>query len=167
MIKYKLTEETTHDPYTDAVLYRIQALRNFGDVREGDLGGFVESEMNLSHEGKCWIYDDVMVFDKASVRHDAKVFGECQIFDSAVVAENAHIDGKFDISDKMYIGGGTDDVINGIESIYDPNENINDETDVMNIMDKKMKKQDEEIYELKKRETHYISIIQSLSNQIK
>ena len=40
----------------DAVLRRIKALRSFGDVKEGDLGGWIEKESNLSHEGNCWVY---------------------------------------------------------------------------------------------------------------
>ena len=30
------------------------------DVHQGDLGGFVESERNLSQEGSCWIYDNAL-----------------------------------------------------------------------------------------------------------
>ena len=29
-------------------LYRIQALKSFSDVKEGDIGGFVQGENNLS-----------------------------------------------------------------------------------------------------------------------
>jgi hypothetical protein len=38
-------------------LYRIQALKSFSDVKEGDIGGFVQGENNLSQFGNCWIYD--------------------------------------------------------------------------------------------------------------
>ena len=33
---------------------RIKALRSFMNVSKGDVGGFVEKEENLSHEGDCW-----------------------------------------------------------------------------------------------------------------
>jgi hypothetical protein len=36
-------------------LYRIKAVRDFSDVKKGDIGGYVESEDNLSHEGDCWV----------------------------------------------------------------------------------------------------------------
>lgn len=54
--KYRLTGEKSE--YDESVIFRIQALKDFGDVKAGDLGGWVESEDNLSHEGDCWIYDD-------------------------------------------------------------------------------------------------------------
>jgi len=47
--KYKSTGETIqHDGVT---LHRIQALRSFGDVKEGDIGGWIEKESNLWHDG--------------------------------------------------------------------------------------------------------------------
>lgn len=32
-------------------LFQIKALVSFGDVKEGELGGFVEKEENLDHDG--------------------------------------------------------------------------------------------------------------------
>ena len=49
--KYRLTEETIN--YNLKTLYRIEALKDFGDVKRGDKGGFIESENNLSHYGNC------------------------------------------------------------------------------------------------------------------
>ena len=54
-------------------LYRIESLRNFDDVKIGDRGGFIESEMNLSHSGFCWIYDEAKAFERARVRSGAKL----------------------------------------------------------------------------------------------
>jgi hypothetical protein len=54
MKKYELTNEKIK--YGEKTLYRIKALRTFGLVNEGDLGGFVKSEDNLSH-CNCWIFD--------------------------------------------------------------------------------------------------------------
>ncbi len=39
--KYQLTDETQN--YYGKTLYRIQALKDFGDVKAGDKGGWVES----------------------------------------------------------------------------------------------------------------------------
>lgn len=39
-------------------LFQIRALISFGDVKEGDLGGYIEKEENLSHDGnacKMWM----------------------------------------------------------------------------------------------------------------
>ena len=54
-------------------LYRIEALRNFGYVKKGDLGGWIEKEDNLSQSGTCWVYDEAIVFQDAKVSGKAKV----------------------------------------------------------------------------------------------
>ena len=61
MRKYELTDETKQ--FGSSTLYRIRALRDFGDVKAGDLGGFVENETNLSHRGDCWIANNALVCD--------------------------------------------------------------------------------------------------------
>lgn len=69
--KYKLTEETLE--IDGHVLHCIIALRSFGKVKEGELGGWIEKESNLSHEGDCWIYNDAIVYGNAKVCGNAKV----------------------------------------------------------------------------------------------
>jgi hypothetical protein len=49
--KYELTTEKKNG------LYRIRALKSFGDVKEGDLGGFIESEKNLSQKDNFFSSD--------------------------------------------------------------------------------------------------------------
>ena len=51
-------------------LYRIRALKSFGDVRTGDIGGFVQFEANLSQEGDCWVYGDSRVYLGGRVEGD-------------------------------------------------------------------------------------------------
>ncbi len=46
---------------------RIKALRSFGDIREGAVGGFVEKEENLDHCGDSWVSGDAGVFGDARV----------------------------------------------------------------------------------------------------
>lgn len=58
--KYELTSETT-TLLNGTVLHRIRALRDFGDVKAGDLGGFIEKESNLSHDGDAWVSGDARV----------------------------------------------------------------------------------------------------------
>ena len=51
-------------------LHRIRALRDIGKkVKAGELGGFVESERNLSFE----VGDDAWIFDDAIACNDAYV----------------------------------------------------------------------------------------------
>ena len=48
-------------PTQSRTLCRIKALKDFGDVKAGDLGGYIEDYKNLSHDGNCWIYDNAKV----------------------------------------------------------------------------------------------------------
>ena len=65
-------------------LYRIKALRDFGDVKAGQLGGWVEKESNLSHEGNCFVYDDAEVWNDAKVTENAIVKGNSKVSGSMV-----------------------------------------------------------------------------------
>jgi hypothetical protein len=89
----------------DRTVYRIRALRDFSDVRRGDLGGYIEDESALAHEGEAWIQDAAQVYGpNARVSGDARVTGEAwvlglvdgeaQICDLAVVAEHAQVGGR-------------------------------------------------------------------------
>ena len=71
MKKYELTTDTKI--VLGKKLFRIKALVSFGNVKAGDLGGYVERENNLSHEGKAWVFGDAKVSGKAWVSGDAKV----------------------------------------------------------------------------------------------
>ena len=75
--KYELTEETLE--INGHVLHRIMALRDFGEVKKGDLGGFIEKESNLAHDWNCWIYNDAVVRDDAMVCGEARVYGKAVI----------------------------------------------------------------------------------------
>ena len=105
--KYKLTEEIIK--VDDSILYRIEALRDFNDVKKGDKGGFVEKEENLSQYGDCWVYDNAMVFgnaevyynarvhDNAMVYDNAKIFGDAQVYGDTLVCDNAVVCGNAEI----------------------------------------------------------------------
>ena len=89
--KYKLTEETIN--VDGRTLYRIEALKDFNDVKKGDKGGFIENEKNLSQRGDCWIYDNAKVLGEAMVCCNAKVYGNAKICDYAVAYDNAIVFG--------------------------------------------------------------------------
>lgn len=101
--KYILTDETlivnTH------VLHRIKAVKDFGDVKAGELGGFVESESNLSHEGACWVYDEAQVYEEARIYDEALVYGEARIYDEAWVCGEARVFGEARIYGKAQVYG--------------------------------------------------------------
>lgn len=54
MKKFKLTSEFIVD-ISGVKLFRIKALIEFGNVKAGDLGGYIEKEENLSHMGDAWV----------------------------------------------------------------------------------------------------------------
>ena len=91
--KYKLTDETIS--LNGVTLYRIEALKYFGEIKKGDKGGFIESENNLAHEGNAWVsdnahvYGDACVFNNAHVYGNAFVSGYAQVYGDAFVYGNA------------------------------------------------------------------------------
>lgn len=95
--KYELTNETIE--YKGRILHRIKALISFDYIDADDLGGFVESEQNLSHWGNAWIYHDAKACDNATVSDNAKVYGE------AIISGNAQLRGCPVISDYTEIYG--------------------------------------------------------------
>lgn len=102
MKKYKLTDETIE--YNCVTLYRIEALRNFGSIKAGDKGGFVQSYHNLSQEGDCWIHGEVKVFGNAKVYENAQVFGSAEVCGYASVKGYAFVFGRAKVYDwaKVY-----------------------------------------------------------------
>lgn len=66
-------------------LLQIRAKKDFGDVKKGDIGGWIEKEENLDSEGTCWVYDQAIVCEDAIVRGDAKVQGRARVSDSAFI----------------------------------------------------------------------------------
>ena len=53
--KFELTAEFVTNIFGKK-LFRIKALMAFGDVKEGELGGYLEKEENLDHDGNAWVY---------------------------------------------------------------------------------------------------------------
>lgn len=127
--KYRLTDMTYTLPDSSIVLHRIEALIDIPrhNVKAGDLGGWIESEKNLSQEGDCWVgcsarvfedacvygnafvcayahvyghayvYDDAAVFGFAVVRDDAWVYGQAKVYGSAIIKGTSEIHGCVDI----------------------------------------------------------------------
>ena len=89
--KYKLTDETIS--VNGRTLYRIEALKDFGDVKKGDKGGYVEKEENLSQSGGCWVYRDAAVYGSAKVYGDAEVYDDAAVYGDAQVYGDARVYG--------------------------------------------------------------------------
>ena len=80
MKKYELTEETV--TVYGKTLYRIRAVRDFGSVKTGEFGGYIEKEENLSHFGNAWVSGDAKVYGEARVSGNAWVYGNAEVFNT-------------------------------------------------------------------------------------
>lgn len=77
-------------------LHQIKALIDIPDrmVRTGDLGGWIESEENLSHEGSCWVDGEAKIYGHANVRDNACVCENACVCDNACVCGYAEVYGN-------------------------------------------------------------------------
>lgn len=111
MKKYELTNNSK--TVYGKKLFQIRALVDFGDVKAGSLGGYVEKEENLSQCGESWVYNNAMVFDnakvygKAGVYGNAMIHGDAMIHGYAMVRDDAMIYGNAMVYDNAKICGNT------------------------------------------------------------
>ena len=121
--KYILLDSRVYTIECHRNLYQLQAIRDFGDIKAGDLGGYIEKESNLSHDGNCWVYDYAKVFDNARVTSDAfvsedavvcgnaglfgnaQVSGDAQVYGNARVINNAQVMGNVHVSGNARVCG--------------------------------------------------------------
>ena len=101
--KYELTDETKE--INGRTLHRIVAVRDFGGIKKGTQGGWIEKESNLSHEGNCWVYDEAMVFKNAEVSGNAKVLDHATVYDNAVVFHNTAVYGSAEVFGNAMVYG--------------------------------------------------------------
>ena len=102
--KYELLTDDTID-YFGRTLYRIKAKIDFGDVKKGQLGGFVEKEKNLSHYGNAWVSDDAWVTDNARVSDNAMVSGNARVSGNACASDNAMVSDDAMVSGNASVSG--------------------------------------------------------------
>lgn len=88
-------------------LFRIKATMDFGNVHTGDLGGYIEKEENLSHDGLCWVGDNAMVYGDAMVGMDAKVFDYSRVYGNAVICGSAIISYWSQVFDNAHVSGNS------------------------------------------------------------
>ena len=91
MGKYEFTDEIK--VVNGIALHRIKAITDFGNVKAGELGGFIKKRANLSDEGNAWVYGNAEVSGNAEVYGDARVFGNAEVSDNAEVFGDARVCG--------------------------------------------------------------------------
>ena len=101
MKKFELTSEFITDIF-GVKLFRIKALVEFGNVKKGDLGGFIEKEENLNQSGDAWVSGDAKVYGDARVSGNTEVSGDARVSGDAEVYGDARVSGN---ADYTYIHG--------------------------------------------------------------
>lgn len=87
--KYEITG-ISHPQYP--WLHRIRAICQVNEqVDPGTLGGYVQAEGNLSQEGTCWIYDQAICCEEATVEDDGRMFDGSMARGSALVCGDARM----------------------------------------------------------------------------
>ena len=92
-------------------LYRIKALKDFRNVEKGEIGGYIESKRNLSHEGDAWVSGNARVYGYARVSGNARVCGDAwvsgnaQVYDKARVSGDARVSGNARVCGNAWVSG--------------------------------------------------------------
>jgi carbonic anhydrase/acetyltransferase-like protein (isoleucine patch superfamily) len=115
MKKYEMTSNTKE--FSGHKLFQIKALKNFGSIKAGDLGGYIEKEENLSHDGRAWVYNNAQVYDNAVIFNNAEVYGNAKVYGNARVFGNAQIFDNVLVRGNAQVYGDT--LIYGNVLIYD------------------------------------------------
>lgn len=93
MKKYELVEGTK--TVSGSKVQRIRYLRDIPEmnVKAGMLGGYIENESSLSHEGICVVLDDAVVSSGSMVKEDAVVSDEALVLQKSIIAGNSFVSG--------------------------------------------------------------------------
>lgn len=113
--KFELVKEKYIELKDGRKLYQIRALREIQNermivsIKKGELGGYVESEKNLSQEGNSWICQSARVYENALVKDGSLVGNKVIVRGNAVIEDDAYVRamsiGKTIIEDNARIGG--------------------------------------------------------------
>ena len=84
-------------------LYRLVAVRSFSHIKKGALGGYIEKESNLSHDGDSWVYQSGIVYGNASVSGNALVADSAVLSGNALIQDNARLKGNAEVTDNAIV----------------------------------------------------------------
>jgi hypothetical protein len=106
--KYEFTGKVRK--FTNGVsVRRIRALIDIPrfDIKAGDIGGVLESESNLSHDGEAWVGWDAIVCGDANVSGNAWVGDNARVWGNAEISDGAYIFGDVRLGFNTRISGNT------------------------------------------------------------
>ncbi len=89
--KFELTDNFVINAF-GIKLFQIKCTKSFKYANEGDLGGYVEKEDNLSQSGDAWVSGNARVSGNAWVYGDAQVYGNAWVSGDAQVYGNARVE---------------------------------------------------------------------------
>jgi hypothetical protein len=107
MKKYKLIKDK------DSELKRVIAIISIPKcgITKGEIGGLIESEKNLSHDGNAWVFGnarvsgDAQVSGNAWVSGNARVSGNAWVYGDALVYGDAQVFGNARVSGDAQVSG--------------------------------------------------------------
>ena len=102
--KFELTENYIVNEL-GTKLCQIKCTKTFKYAKEGELGGYIEKEENLSQEGDAWVSDNAQVSGNALVSGDALVYGNAWVYDDARVFGNAWVSDDARVYDDARVFG--------------------------------------------------------------
>jgi hypothetical protein len=110
-VKYEVlrTGETKPALYTGRPLYRVRALVDLRDddnvlfVKTGDVGGWVESEKNLSQFGRCWIFNEAACWYHGYVTNNARLCDYAVCWAGAVISGNARVSQRASVNGTTHV----------------------------------------------------------------
>lgn len=110
--KYEFTGETKE--FGNYTLHRIRALVDIENiVKKGELGGWIEEEENLSHEGNCWVNDGcyvcggARVYENAHIAAGAKVLYGSEVYGDAYICMCSEVAYDSKVYGSAVVGGGS------------------------------------------------------------
>ena len=78
---------------------QIRAIIDFGCIVAGEIGGWIESEDNLSQSGDAWVSGNAWVYGNARVSGDAEVSGNAWVYGDAWVSGDARVSGNAEVKE--------------------------------------------------------------------
>lgn len=107
--KYTFDAGQSPKPVLGTTARRIRAVRDIPEhgVRAGDLGGYIEHEHNLAHEGAAWVADQALAIGQSRVEGNALACDWTSLTSYAVATGSAVLSGYSRVRDHAMIVGDT------------------------------------------------------------
>lgn len=89
-------------------MYRVIALRDIPrhGITAGQVGGYVESQLNLNQEGDAWVGDDACIVGKARAKDNSLVSGNALVEGTAEVSKlHSWVGGSAQVKDNAHVVG--------------------------------------------------------------